>query len=337
MPYYDTPFPVTRTSNGKVDRRPEQVMAVMTQEPQIAFVDENDFPEEVQVETIRIRDVEDYLRPDLRSWSNLVNHIPGILPQNVVEEVIGHALTEEFRGLPANEPVRVAMEQRTAVMINDLIVRGRLNPNIPRFAVNLTLDPNTFETRVSVNEALFDPFSHLSQNQEPMLWNGHIWIVDKRQKLKDQIHKQLLPNLINHKGERVRANKTDFRSAKENEIVALTLLRQMVSDEVFKKYLKYGFVTIKGASGLTYQIQRKSHLIKVWNLGNLVCTLCVYLRDQTIPPTDEVVAKMLICECDEIDIWRRANIGWRSADGFTHLNSNTIEEKHLGDLLKIAA
>jgi hypothetical protein len=108
---------------------------------------------------------------------------------------------------------------------------------------------------------------------------------------------------------RARGN-ADWSKVPPNEILALQLLRKMVPQDVFRKYLKYGFVTVQGPSGLTYQIQRKSHIIKVWDQGKTLCTLCVYLKDKTIPPTDEVVAKMIIAECDEPDIWKRANVSW---------------------------
>jgi hypothetical protein len=121
-----------------------------------------------------------------------------------------------------------------------------------------------------------------------------------------------------------------FDDAKPEELVALQLLKSMVKSDVFRKYLKYGFVTVQGSSGLTYQIQRKSHFIKVWNMGKLLCTLCVYIQDQSIPPTDDVVAKMLICECDEIDIWRRANINWYSIVGdLRAITPKLIENKDL--------
>lgn len=157
----------------------------------------------------------------------------------------------------------------------------------------------------------------------------------KRRQFRDAIKQKMAPAIINHLGDRPRslAPGADFGDASKNEIVALHLLRSMVDADVFKKYLKHGFITIKGPSGLTYQIQRKSHIVKVWNNGTLLSTLCVYV-DNTygIPPTDDVVAKMLICQNDETGIWRRANIGWRqAADEFTRLKD--ISEEHLAQMM----
>jgi len=157
--------------------------------------------------------------------------------------------------------------------------------------------------------------------------------LTKRDKFILQLRRQQAPYIKS----RANSESAMFNDAKPEELVALQLLRSMVKPDVFRKYLKYGFVTVQGPSGLTYQIQRKSHLIKVWNTGKLLCTLCVYIQDQSIPPTDDVVAKMLICECDEIDIWRRANINWYSVVGnLKTINSKSIEDKDLQRILAAA-
>lgn len=153
----------------------------------------------------------------------------------------------------------------------------------------------------------------------------------QRQAFIRRLKNQRTPAIINHRGYPARSKDSQrrFADAKPEELVALQLLRRMVSKDVFKKYLKHGFVTIQGPSGLVYQIRRGFNHIKVWKQGQLVCELCVQLRDR-IPPTDEVIAKMVIAECDEIDIWRRANIYWMDAvSKFKRLTRKTIEERHL--------
>jgi hypothetical protein len=128
-----------------------------------------------------------------------------------------------------------------------------------------------------------------------------------KEKFQQQLKMQMAPAIIKS---RALDRSADFNQVQQNEMIALQLLRKMVDHDVFKKYLKYGFVTVRGKSGYEYQIRRREHLIYVWKAGKKVATLCVYLQDTQIPPTDEVVAKMLICECDEQDIWKRANVNW---------------------------
>ena len=316
MPLYDTPIIMTRTKGQAHRRGRPEMMAVMTSEPFVDFTSNNDLPEETNVTTIVTNDIENYLPVKKQIWFKAGELKAGggrtidVPPTKAeVEAAIGKGLAEEFRGLPANSSVRSAMEQRTTVMVNDLITRGRLSANVPRFAVDLRLDPITQQAHVSIDDSLFNSLISRSQSAQ---WNGTIWVPDKRQVLKDKIRNQLNPKILNHHGMPARATKVNFNNSKENELVALNLLRQMVLPEVFKKYLKYGFVIVQGPSGLTYQVTRKSHIIGVWESGHKLATLCVYLKDHNIPPTDEVIAKMLICECDEQDIWKRANVFWQA-------------------------
>jgi len=315
----NAPIIITRTKGQAHRRGRPEMMAVMTSEPFVDFRDDI-LPEEINnIATIITHDIETYLPVKRGTWSG--NRTVNVLPTKTeVEAAISKGLTKEFQGLPVNSLVRSAMENRTAIMVNDLIARGRLNANVPRFAVDLRLDPITQQARISINDSLFDPFVSGSQ---PIRWNGTIWVPDKKQELKDKIRKQLNPIILNHRGASVRATRVNFNNSKENELVALNLLRQMVLPEAFKKYLKYGFVTIQGSSGLTYQITRKSHLIGVWENGHKLAILCIYLKDSNIPPTDEFIAKMLICECDEQDIWKRANVSWKAVQEAK--NSNRIQ------------
>lgn len=120
---------------------------------------------------------------------------------------------------------------------------------------------------------------------------------------------------MNHHGKPMRSFFKDaqFASANPSELVALQLLRQMVDADVFRKYLRHGFVTVRGPSGMVYQIGRDYHeRVIVRNRGQKIASLCVHLKDSKIPLTDAVVAKMLIVECDEPDIWKRANVTWHA-------------------------
>lgn len=155
----------------------------------------------------------------------------------------------------------------------------------------------------------------------------HGWVHDERAAKRHMLRLKQQERRVNHRGNTYRSMHlgNQFADARKEELVALQLLRQMVSTDVFRKYLKHGIVSVRGASGLTYQIKRMSHLITVWDQGVKLATLCVYLRDHTIPPTDEVVAKIVMCELDEEDIWKRANVGWKVGDTIQRENSKIME------------
>lgn len=131
-----------------------------------------------------------------------------------------------------------------------------------------------------------------------------------------------LPLPQNHRRQPIRSHTrgTQFSDASPAEITALQLLRQMVSQADFRHYLRHGFVSVRGDSGLIYQVDRKQR-ISVWDRGERVASLCVHLRGRTLPPTDEVVAKVVMIECDEADIWKRANVMW-----YAHRKRSALEQ-----------
>jgi hypothetical protein len=160
------------------------------------------------------------------------------------------------------------------------------------------IDPDTWEVK-------WVPYD----GDDKLVWNGTVWVPNLRFRAQQCLLEKLEPKLLNHRGERVRAARVSFADARENELKALQLLRRMVPEQ-FRRYLKHGFVTAQGPSGLTYQIQRQSHIVTVWDKGMQVARLCVYVQE-TVPPTDDVVAKLLIAEMDEPELWAKANVTWR--------------------------
>lgn len=130
----------------------------------------------------------------------------------------------------------------------------------------------------------------------------------RREALRDRRQHELQTNQYGQTARTVHKDRM-FADAAPEEIVALQLLRKMIDADNFRRYLKHGFIVASGLSGLSYQIKRGQERIVVRDQGTVVAELCVHLRDwRNKPPTDEVVAKLLIVECDEPDIWKRANV-----------------------------
>lgn len=165
------------------------------------------------------------------------------------------------------------------------------------------------------------PFTHIQ-------WDEKAWRREQhRQKLRAQItggeHR-------NHRGALARANHkpADFTHVTQPEMVALQLMKSMLSKEDWKRYLRYGFVVIHGASGLYYQVVRNQDHVRVYRRGKKIAELCIYVPG--VPPTDQVVAKKIMLECSEMDVWHKANI--RQHRAWTARYRPTEEE-----LVKLAA
>jgi hypothetical protein len=97
------------------------------------------------------------------------------------------------------------------------------------------------------------------------------------------------------------------------ERTALETLREMLPEEQFRQYLRYGFIIVRGSSGRQYQIFRDNRHTMVYKEGKIVEEICIRIKDNNIPPTDNVVAFKSIIEASE-DIFRSSgNIYKKSA------------------------
>jgi hypothetical protein len=92
------------------------------------------------------------------------------------------------------------------------------------------------------------------------------------------------------------------------ESKALDTLRDMISEADFRRYLIYRFLLVTGKSGKIYQIFNLDRHIHVWEKGQHIEDLCVYLKDNRIPPTDKLIAFKIMIETDEEAFRKSANI-----------------------------
>lgn len=93
------------------------------------------------------------------------------------------------------------------------------------------------------------------------------------------------------------------------EETARELLRDLISETEYRRYLKYGFITYTAVSGLTYQIfyNPKSHVI-VRDKNLIIEELCLRISDHSIPPTDGVVSKLIMLSTDEEELRKMSNV-----------------------------
>jgi len=122
--------------------------------------------------------------------------------------------------------------------------------------------------------------------------------------VKEVVRRTVRANLVI----RIGGRKIPERSQSDREIVAQETLREMVSEDNFRKYVKYGFVNVRGRSGDVYQVFKDRWHTKVWRRGKLVSEVCVRLRDRRIPPTDNVIALMSMIWADEQGFLKAGNV-----------------------------
>jgi len=106
----------------------------------------------------------------------------------------------------------------------------------------------------------------------------------------------------------VKSRTSLITNAAENEQIALETLRESISETEYRKYLKYGFVLVKGNSGDTFQIFRNKSHTKVWRNGKVIEEICVRIKDLSVPKTDNVLAFKTIIEADENEFRKLGNV-----------------------------
>lgn len=99
-----------------------------------------------------------------------------------------------------------------------------------------------------------------------------------------------------------------WQNVNDAEIKAVETLREIITEEEYRRYLKYGFILVPGASGATYQIFRNQSHTKVWRAGRIIEEVCVRLSGQNIPETDNVIAFKRMIEINEEEFKKSGNL-----------------------------
>jgi hypothetical protein len=110
-----------------------------------------------------------------------------------------------------------------------------------------------------------------------------------------------------------------FSKDTPQELRAQTLLRDMISEAEWRRYVTNGFLMVKGASGRWYQVFRDGRHIQVFERGQRIASICIH-SDQKCPPSDHVINMKVLIEIDEEEVWKGGNVHRRDA-GFVTLGN----------------
>lgn len=123
--------------------------------------------------------------------------------------------------------------------------------------------------------------------------------ISKKDELKQKIENNLFI--------RVKSRASLVKGVSKAEAQAMETLREEISESEFRKYIKYGFILVRGQSGKTYQVFRNRSHTKVWLGGKLIEEVCVRISDSKIPETDNVIAFKAMIEADEEEFAKMGN------------------------------
>jgi len=106
----------------------------------------------------------------------------------------------------------------------------------------------------------------------------------------------------------VRTRSKPIAGISDDEWRAIETLREMISEQEYRRYIRDGFISVLGKSGRVYQIFRDTGHMRVWFDGKLLEEICVTLKDKKIPQTDRVISMKTIIETSEDDIKKLGNV-----------------------------
>lgn len=135
----------------------------------------------------------------------------------------------------------------------------------------------------------------------PHVW-GNVWRNTPTEVFKEKLRSNLIINV------KSRSDATQYPEETEPERKALETLREVVTEAEFRKYLRYGFVLVKGESGKTYQVFKNKSHCRVWLNGKLIEEVCVRIKDKEVPLTDNVIAFKTMIEASEVDFKKLGNV-----------------------------
>ncbi len=110
----------------------------------------------------------------------------------------------------------------------------------------------------------------------------------------------------------------------EREERARDVLRRVVGDERYRRFLAHGFVSVKARSGRVYCIYPGHQQTLVYQNGRMIERLCVVLRGQ-FPPTDTLITRYLMLLNDEKGFRKIAN----GSSGYERPAMTTVEARNL--------
>lgn len=86
----------------------------------------------------------------------------------------------------------------------------------------------------------------------------------------------------------------------QREEAARQTLRRVIGDRKYRRFLSHGHITVRGQSGLVYQIFPGHGITRVYKDGVQTERLCVVMKGD-FPPTDSLIMRFLLILNDEAD------------------------------------
>jgi len=138
--------------------------------------------------------------------------------------------------------------------------------------------------------------------------NGNITLAEpfnEKELKKQQLREFMRSKMLVKQG----ASKMLNRDITPEELKSRNLLRDMLTEKDWRRYVTNGFIMVEGKSGKWYQIFNKSagYCVGVFEKNQKIASLCIHtVKD--CPPTDHVINMKVLVELDEEQIYKGSNV-----------------------------
>lgn len=181
-----------------------------------------------------------------------------------------------------------------------------------RTGFDITYNNTSYNTDIEFSTSTYDYKIQFHIDQDGKVISPHWeWTrPDSRDQFRNRIRRQLAPNVITSRS-------ADFwkQHHKESEQRARELLQSLITPEEYRKYLRKGFITVQGPSGMVYQIFGGHKMMKCFvkdKSGKLIWheDICIVFSGpyHSLPYTDWVIMRKMMVENDEFGMRKTANI-----------------------------
>jgi hypothetical protein len=284
------------------------------------------------------------ITPDRAGWYGLTNGVAGGTAAMQPLTYVTNNITVGYNTVPNITPVGTGT--------TGAFYYNNLYNNLQQY-VGQTMDANTvLQVQNTVNNfgndmyaatGAYQPY-HVTIAQDgtgTIVVNGdgsYQWMVHGAPPTKSAaVREAMRKNLVAER--RRRAVGLPFQASAE-ELKARETLRDMISENEWRRYLTNGFIMTKGQSGKWYQIfQQYNERIRVYENGKHVEMLCIH-SDGECPPTDHVINMKILAEVDESALWKGSNKhgawGAMGTGNITYQNGTLVSNNEKRSLLEIA-
>lgn len=301
VPRQNTGIPyVTDTYSRASGTNPENEMRMVTED--FRHTDGSPYPEPPQIYLTRTKretivgNLNQFMYEPMNSQT--MTRITGIVEQMILA---ANNTLPQYRGrgirtaIPGTNQLMVPADKATTNEDGSLYVQNMVSPPGSRDLKNSSYvtgyhwNPATGELRIDLQNESFE----LRRGEDSFN------ILDHQEYLRRRLRNNLVFKFKTRGGLVNGVNKEEW--------TAIDTLRELITEKEFRKYMKYGFLLVEGASGDVYQIFRDQWHTKIWRKGNLVEEVCVRL-DPSVPPTDNVIAFMSIILTNESAFKKLGNV-----------------------------